>query len=247
VRIAAASVAAGLAISLAAPPGVASAAAVPNNPPPNAAVDQPSRPDVPDAHTMNPSAPDDSAPTNSGPSNSAGSAPSAADPAPRPQRKDKPPDRDPHKFSPSKRTSVGQQSSSGDNDNNDAKESAPAPVPVPATGSGEGAPRLGPSQGQYTALGMDGVWDVAKCGAAITAAIAGVAIPAAKILKIKDLVKAVGGVQKLVQKIVDTFKKVRKGQKFEDAVKEIFKDLGTTVALLAAEVLGIDTVITNCS
>ena len=163
-RLAATSVAVGVAITLVSPPGTASAAAAPRNPAPNGAVNQPDRPNVPDARMKNPSP---SAPSNPGPStgnSGVGQAPSAAQPAaPKPQRKDKPPDRDPHKFSPAKRTPAGQPSRR-DNNKNDNREAAPAPtpgwasapapapaaapapVPAPAPGAGQGnSPQSGPA------------------------------------------------------------------------------------------------------
>jgi hypothetical protein len=248
-RLAVASIAMGVTISLVAPPGAASAAAVPSGPPPTAAVDQP-RPDTPDAHTMNPSPPSDSAPSGSGPSQGP-SAPPAADP---PQRKDKPPDRDPHKFSPAKHSTDGQQSSAGDGDNNNdndnggGDDSAPAPAPVPSTGSGEGTPgpQLGPADTRYGAM-ADGLWGAATCAAAIAMAIAGGIVPIAKVLKIKQLIKAVGGLGKLAKKIAQTFEKVRKGgMKIEQAVRDVFKDLGSAAAGIAAEILGIQAIIDNC-
>lgn len=232
-------------MTLTAPPGTASAVAVPNNPPPSAAVNQPSRPDVPDVHTINPpanSAPDNSAPSDSG----AGQAPAAPPPAaPPPQRKDQPPDRDPHKFSPDKHSAAGSQSSPGDNNNK--KDRAPAATPLPSTGSGGSAPRIGPSDIRQGVQALSGLWDAAKCVSAIAVAIGGVAIPAAKVLKIKQLIKAVGGVGKLVQKITEAFKLIRKGKSVSAAVKEIFSAFGSTVIGIAAEVLGIDAIITNCA
>jgi Peptidase_C39 like family len=152
-RLAATSVAVGVAITVVSPPATAAAAAAPSDPPSGAVDPGPSRPDVPDARMKNP------APSNPGPSNSApsDSAPSGSGPsAPAPQRKDKPPDRDAHKFSPAKRTPAGQSDAKRDNDNkNDertpATTSAPPPawVPAPAPaspGSGQGAsPQAGPA------------------------------------------------------------------------------------------------------
>jgi hypothetical protein len=51
-------------------------------------------------------------------------------------------------------------------------------------------------------------WQVAKCAAAITVAIAGVAVPLSKAVKIKRLVDEVGGVTKLAERII----KVAKGE-----------------------------------
>lgn len=251
----------GVAISLVAPPGAASAADVPSGPTPNAAVDQPSRPDVPDAHTMNP-APNPAPSGNSAPGASApsSSAPSQEPSAP-PQRKDQPPDRDPHKFSPAKHTTGGQQSAAGDggnagdNDDNDTGGNGggnsgddSAPAPVPSTGSGDGAPgaQPGPADTQYSAM-ADGWWGAATCAAAIAMAIAGGVVPIAKVVKIKQLIKAVGGVGKLAKKIAQTFQKVRKGgMKIEQAVQDVFKDLGSAAAGIAAEILGIQAIIDSC-
>lgn len=92
-----------------------------------------------------------------------------------------------------------------------------------------------------------GFWDVAKCVAAITVAIGGAAVPVAKVLKIKALIKAVGGVKKLGPKVVEVVKKVKNGQQLGPAVKEVFSSFGATVVGLAAEVLGIDAIISNCA
>jgi peptidase C39-like protein len=134
-RLAAVTVAVGVAITLATP-GVASAAAAPRNPTPNGSVNNP-RPNVPDAHKMNPRPPSNSGPRDSD-SGAGAPAPGPA-PAPQPQRKDKPPDRDPHKFSPSQRTPAGQQQNNNrDNDNADDNQAQspiqfpfPAPTPEP--------------------------------------------------------------------------------------------------------------------
>jgi transglycosylase-like protein with SLT domain len=165
-RLAAVTVAVGMAITLA--PGVASAAAAPRNPAPNGSVNHP-RPNVPDAHKMNPRppsnpAPNNPAPSNPGPSDSgpADSSAGAPAPAPQPQRKDKPPDRDSHKFSPSQRTPAGQQQNNNrDNDNNSDNNNAddnqtqspiqfpflpPAPAPDPAQDQAPGQESAAESQ-----------------------------------------------------------------------------------------------------
>jgi hypothetical protein len=237
------SVAMGVAIALVVPAGTASAAAV-DNPSPNAAVNQPSRPDTPDAHTMNPSPSAPSSGVGQGPS-----APSAGPPASPPQRKDPPPDRAPHKFSPARHPAAGSGSSPGDNKNNRDRDSVPA-TPLPVTGSRHGAPGpqvTDPPDIRRSTQALN-VWvDSLKCGAAIAVAIGGIALPAAKILQIRKLIKAVGGVQKLATKIIEAFKLVRKGKSIGAAVQELFGALGSTIVGIAAEVLGIDAVVQNCT
>jgi Transglycosylase SLT domain len=159
-RLAAASVAVGVALGLAAP-ATAAAAAAPSDPPSGAVDPGPNRPDVPDARMKNPApSPGPSSPSGDsgfGPAPSADPAPAPS--APAPQRKDKPPDRDAHKFSPAKRTPAGQSTAQRDNDNKRDTTFVPAPAgtpaPAPAPGAGQG---LTPQAGAAAMLnGMSNV------------------------------------------------------------------------------------------
>jgi hypothetical protein len=86
-------------------------------------------------------------------------------------------------------------------------------------------------------------WQIAKCASAITVAIAGVAVPLSKVVKIKRLVDEVGGVTKLAERII----KVAKGEgSLGSRVRAVFSDLGTTVVALAAEVLGLQAIADEC-
>lgn len=99
------------------------------------------------------------------------------------------------------------------------------------------------SGGVQPMFGIGDAWHIAKCAAAITVAIGGVAVPVAKVLKIKKLIKEVGGVKSLASKIID----VAKGSgSLGKRIKSVFKEFGTGVVGLAAEVLGIDAIASNC-
>ncbi|MET9519944.1 hypothetical protein [Streptomyces sp. NPDC002994] len=74
-----------------------------------------------------------------------------------------------------------------------------------------------------------------KCGAAITAAIAGGAVPVAKILKLKAFISKVGSVKKAASLLI----RVAKGE-------EKISELGATLGGLASVILGIDMIQKNC-
>lgn len=80
--------------------------------------------------------------------------------------------------------------------------------------------------------GRAGFWG---CAAAVAGVIATTAFPAAKILKIKKLIKALGGVRSAI--------KIMAGASFN---YEKLKALGGAVAALAAELTGIGSVKSQC-
>lgn len=94
-------------------------------------------------------------------------------------------------------------------------------------------------------------WDIARCAAAIALAVGGIALPAAKILKIKQIINAMGGVRNFGKAVIEVFKLIRgtpslPGLAFGQAVFEVFKNFGQIIVDLAAEVLGIHAIITFC-
>ncbi|WP_143645497.1 hypothetical protein [Streptomyces swartbergensis] len=80
-----------------------------------------------------------------------------------------------------------------------------------------------------------GWWQTAKCVGSITAAIAGGAVPIAKILKLKAFIKKVGSVKEAAYLLI----RVSKGE-------EKISELGATLGGLASVVLGIDGIKKNC-
>lgn len=54
--------------------------------------------------------------------------------------------------------------------------------------------------------GLSDAWRWAKCGAALITLVAGIGLPITTIVKIKKLIKAIGGTQKLAKEIVKTAK-----------------------------------------
>ncbi|WP_336323566.1 hypothetical protein [Streptomyces lavendofoliae] len=74
-----------------------------------------------------------------------------------------------------------------------------------------------------------------KCGAAITAAIAGGAVPVAKLLKLKAFIKKVGSVKEAATLLI----RVSKGE-------EKISELGATLGGLASAILGIDAIKKHC-
>ncbi|MEU0716961.1 hypothetical protein ABZ498_07240 [Streptomyces lavendulocolor] len=74
-----------------------------------------------------------------------------------------------------------------------------------------------------------------KCGAAITAAIAGGAVPVAKLLKLKAFIKKVGSVKEAASLLI----RVSKGE-------EKISELGATLGGLASAILGIDMIKKHC-
>ena len=86
-----------------------------------------------------------------------------------------------------------------------------------------------------TNRGVRGWWQTAKCVGSITAAIAGGAVPVAKILKLKAFIKKVGSVKESAYLLI----RVAKGE-------EKISELGATLGGLASVVLGIDGIKRNC-
>ncbi|GAA2488026.1 hypothetical protein [Streptomyces gobitricini] len=74
-----------------------------------------------------------------------------------------------------------------------------------------------------------------KCGAAITAAVAGGAVPVAKLLKLKAFIKKVGSVKEAATLLI----RVSKGE-------EKISELGATLGGLASAILGIDMIKKHC-
>jgi hypothetical protein len=80
-----------------------------------------------------------------------------------------------------------------------------------------------------------GFWDVAKCVGAITAFIASNAIGAAKLLRIKKYIEALGGVREAAELLLKA-----------STTAERLKEGGEALALLAGEILGTSMVSNNC-
>jgi hypothetical protein len=80
-----------------------------------------------------------------------------------------------------------------------------------------------------------GWWQTAKCVGAITAAVAGGAIPVAKLLKLRAFIKKVGSVKEAAYLLI----RVAKGE-------EKISELGATLGGLASVVLGIDQIKKQC-
>ncbi|KAL2126399.1 hypothetical protein VTI74DRAFT_977 [Chaetomium olivicolor] len=78
-------------------------------------------------------------------------------------------------------------------------------------------------------------WKIAKCVAAIVQLLATTAIPAAKLLRIKKYIKALGGTKQAVKLLLGATTKAEK-----------LKAGGQALVALAAELLGISTVKNNC-
>ncbi|MGW7259832.1 hypothetical protein [Streptomyces sp. NPDC054834] len=80
-----------------------------------------------------------------------------------------------------------------------------------------------------------GWWQTAKCVASITAAVAGGAVPVAKILKLRAFIKKVGSVREAAYLLI----RIAKGE-------EKISELGATLGGLASVILGIDGIKKNC-
>ncbi|MFF4491189.1 hypothetical protein ACFY0F_32795 [Streptomyces sp. NPDC001544] len=80
-----------------------------------------------------------------------------------------------------------------------------------------------------------GWWQTAKCVASITAAVAGGAVPVAKILKLKAFIKKAGSVKEAAYLLI----RIAKGE-------EKISELGATLGGLASVILGIDGIMKNC-
>jgi hypothetical protein len=78
-------------------------------------------------------------------------------------------------------------------------------------------------------------WKVTKCVAAIVQLLATTAVPAAKLLRIKKYIEALGGVKQAVQLLLGATTKTEK-----------LKAGGEALVALSAELLGISTVKNNC-
>ena len=79
------------------------------------------------------------------------------------------------------------------------------------------------------------LWRIAKCVAAIVQLLGTTAIPAAKLLRIKKYIKALGGTKKAVELLLKATTRAEK-----------LKVGGQALVALAAELLGISTVKNNC-
>ena len=79
------------------------------------------------------------------------------------------------------------------------------------------------------------LWKIAKCVAAIVQLLGTTAIPAAKLLRIKKYIKALGGTKKAVELLLKATTRAEK-----------LKVGGQALVALAAELLGISTVKNNC-
>jgi hypothetical protein len=80
-----------------------------------------------------------------------------------------------------------------------------------------------------------GFWDVAKCVGAISAFIASNAIGAAKLLRIKKYIEALGGIKKSAELLLKA-----------STTAERLKEGGEALALLAGEILGTSLIANNC-
>ncbi|SMQ17797.1 hypothetical protein SAMN06272771_4228 [Streptomyces sp. Ag82_O1-12] len=90
-------------------------------------------------------------------------------------------------------------------------------------------------RGDKPSLVAFGWWQKAKCVGSITAAIAGGAVPIAKILKLKAFIKKAGSVKEAAYLLI----RISKGE-------EKISELGATLGGLASVVLGIDGIKKNC-
>jgi hypothetical protein len=79
------------------------------------------------------------------------------------------------------------------------------------------------------------IWKIAKCVASIVQLLATTAVPAAKLLRIKKYIKALGGTKDAVKLLLGATTKAEK-----------LKVGGEALVALAAELLGISTVKNNC-
>jgi hypothetical protein len=79
------------------------------------------------------------------------------------------------------------------------------------------------------------VWKIAKCVAAIVQLLATTAVPAAKLLRIKKYIKALGGAKQAVKLLLGATTRAEK-----------LKAGGQALVALAAELLGISMVKTHC-
>lgn len=88
-----------------------------------------------------------------------------------------------------------------------------------------------------TKPGMSGFgwWQTAKCVASIGAAVAGGAVPVAKVLKLRAFIKKAGSVKEAAYLLI----RVAKGE-------EKISELGATLGGLASVILGIDGIRKNC-
>ncbi|MFT0803082.1 hypothetical protein VSK91_17075 [Bacillus swezeyi] len=95
---------------------------------------------------------------------------------------------------------------------------------------------------------LAGFWG---CTAAILAAVAGVGIPISKILKLKKALKAVGGVSKFVDKVLDLAAKYKrkgygKAAALKKAIKKASSTLGKDLQNALLDLAGITAIIANC-
>ncbi|CAM4467669.1 hypothetical protein [Paenibacillus tarimensis] len=89
------------------------------------------------------------------------------------------------------------------------------------------------------------------CVGAIGTALLGIAFPAAKITKIKDAIKAAGGVNKVVTVIRDSYKTARslgigKSEAIKIAVQDAFRTASSETFSLLLSFFGISSIIGEC-
>lgn len=85
---------------------------------------------------------------------------------------------------------------------------------------------------------------VTKCAAAITVAVGSTIFAAAKILKIRKIIRAAGGVRAAAARVIKSY---RARGSFSAKARAGFADLGSAAVAAAVVVLDIDTIQANCS
>jgi len=78
-------------------------------------------------------------------------------------------------------------------------------------------------------------WHVTRCAAAVTVAVASLVIPVSKLMKLKAFVRAVGGVRVAAKLLVGATSRAEKA-----------RVIGGVIGAGAAEVLGIEAIMTHC-
>lgn len=82
------------------------------------------------------------------------------------------------------------------------------------------------------------------CARGILLAVGSNVLAIAKIYKVKKAIDKLGGIKKVVKKILD--KKKRGKKSFKKAIMEVFEESGTGMGAIAMEILGVDQVVKNC-
>lgn len=96
---------------------------------------------------------------------------------------------------------------------------------------------------EYGITADPSLWKITKCVAAITVAIGSAVISVSKILKIKKIVSAAGGVTKAAKRVI---KALGTRGSLSEKAKAGFKDLGVAVVAAAVVVLDIDQIQDQC-